>query len=494
VAAQARAGRSRTIAGDEVFKLYDTFGFPVDLVERMAEEAGLAVDLEGFEAAMAEQRRRSRGASAFAGAEREDGEWLSIVQSTPPTVFRGYEDLSGEGELVAIVERGGLWRAILDATPFYAESGGQVGDTGILECDGVRLRVVDTQKDQGRHVHVCLVEEGDPRGLRRGGVVKAAVDAERRLAVARNHSATHLLHAALRAVVGAHVHQKGSLVSPERLRFDVTHFQAVRPEELDRASALVRERILANIPVEVEEMSRDEAIARGALAFFGEKYGERVRVVRMGEFSMELCGGTHVARTGDLGPFVVVHEGSVSSGVRRLEALTAAGAEAHHRGHADLLARLSQMLKIQPEALPERLEKLLAEAAELRARLRERAAARSDGSVRRERVGDVLLVLGLYEGVAAKDLRGLHDGFKGESDRLITVLVAREEGKVSVLITVAKALEDAGWSAQEVFRAGAELLGARGGGRAGMVQAGGSRPEAAESALAAFEARVRRGP
>jgi len=486
----ARRGE-KVVPGKDVFKLYDTFGFPVDLVERMAQETGLTVDLEGFEREMAEQKRRSRGASTFAASETRDEEWLGLLHETPKTRFVGYDRDTADTGLLLAAERDGTWRVVLEETPFYAESGGQIGDTGILESDGIRFRVLDTRKEDDRFVHLCELETGDPRALRSGAAVRAAIDVERRRAIERNHSATHLLHAALREVVGTHVHQKGSLVAPDRLRFDVTHFEAIRQEDLDSAARIVRDHIIADMPVETLEMARDEAIAAGALAFFGEKYGDRVRVVRMGDFSMELCGGTHVGRTGEIGPFLISHEGSVSSGVRRLEALTAEAAESWHKRHETLVGELSRLLKASPDTLVERVEKLLLENAALRGKLRKQSTSTSAAQVRRIDVDGVRLIVGLYENTPAKELRTAYDALKNESERLVALLLGREEGKIGILVTVSKALEGESWDARELFSSVADVLGARGGGRSSMVQAGGSRPEAAEDALARFEARVR---
>jgi alanyl-tRNA synthetase len=483
LAADLKQRGQKTVSGGDVFRLYDTFGFPADLVERMAAEVGFDVDVEGFEAAMAEQRQRSRGASAFAANPEGDEEWTTISRRAPETRFVGYRRLESEGEVTGILDRDGAVRIILDETPFYAESGGQVGDCGRIAGSDVELRVTDTRKDQGRFVHFCEVIAGESRSLAVGSRVRAGVDAERRRAIARHHSATHLLHAALRRVLGTHVHQKGSLVAPERLRFDVTHFQAIGPDELDAAARIVRDQILENLPVEISEMPKDDAIAAGAMAFFGEKYGDRVRVVRMGDFSMELCGGTHVSSTGELGPFVVAHEGSVSSGVRRVEALVAHGADEFYAARQRLLDDACRRLKTRPEALAERIDRLLAKVAELESKAKQQPSQGGADTLRRERLGDILIVAGVLDGVPAKELRGVYDGFKSESERLIGILITRENEKAAVLVTVSKALESEGWSANELFQAGAETLGARGGGRAGMVQAGGSRPNAAADAL-----------
>ncbi len=327
------------IPGEAVFRLYDTYGFPVDLTADMARERGLSIDLEGFENAMAEQRERARQASAFGGGLQLPAE---LVARLPATRFRGYEaEALEDAEVVALLADGRPVEAleaeqdgvvILAETPFYAESGGQVGDTGVLEAPGMRFEVRDTQKIAGQfHAHLGRVRQGR---IARGDRVRAAIDGGRRAAIRLNHSATHLLHAALREVLGSHVQQKGSLVAPDRLRFDFTHFGPLSAEELARVERRVNEQIRANREGEVREMAFDEAIAAGALAFFGDKYGERVRVLRFGDFSVELCGGTHVARTGDIGLFRIVSQSGIAAGVRRIEALTGEAALAFDQAQA----------------------------------------------------------------------------------------------------------------------------------------------------------------
>jgi alanyl-tRNA synthetase len=348
--------------------------------------------------------------------------------------------------------------------------------------------VEDTQKDQGRTIHVCRLEEGDPATLRSGAEVEATVDGERRSAIRRNHTATHLLHAALRQVSGSHVHQKGSLVEPSRLRFDVTHFSSFSREELERAERLVREHILANLPVETFEAAYEEALDLGAMALFGEKYGDRVRVVRIGDISTELCGGTHVSDTGEIGPFLVVGEGSVSAGVRRLEAVTAEGAQEIFRGQRDLLEQLSRLLKVPPESLGERIEKLLEENRQLRSKRKAAGPTQgSDAAVSRWPLGNAVLVSGTFPEVDGKELRELYDRYKKEGARVVVILFAPSGAKMQVLIGVTRALVEAGVDARQVLKAGAEILGARGGGRPELVQAGASGdPSAIPAALDAM--------
>ena len=320
--------RGTVIPGDVVFKLYDTYGFPVDLTNDIARERDLSLDLEGYEAAMRAQRERSRDSGAFTN------DYNATLALDGETEFTGYATLSDRGSVRALLRDGARVDAlaagdegvvILDKTPFYAESGGQVGDTGYLSARGARLEVVDTRKAQGHHLHHGVVREGQ---LRVGDTLSAAVDRDRRQKTRLNHSATHLLHAALREVLGAHVTQKGSLVDAQRLRFDISHPQAVSAEELRAVEDRVNDQIRANTPVGVQVMSLDAAKAAGAVALFGEKYGDEVRVLTMGEerFSVELCGGTHVDRTGDIGLLRITSEGGLAAGIRRIEAVTGASA------------------------------------------------------------------------------------------------------------------------------------------------------------------------
>jgi alanyl-tRNA synthetase len=496
LAARLRAQGSSVVPGDQVFSLYDTFGFPVDLVEQMASEAGFTVDLAAFEDLMAEQKERSRGASRF-HVVTGPGEELDLNR-LPETEFTGYSRTRARSELQAGQRGDGIWRVVLAATPFYGEGGGQVGDTGSIQGEEFLLEVEDTRKERGRFVHYCTLKSGDPARIRPGEPVEAVVDEARRAAIERNHTATHLLHAALRRTVGTHVHQKGSLVEPARLRFDVTHFAAFKPEEILAVEEVVRDQIIRNVRVEAFETDYEDAVKRGAMALFGEKYGDRVRVVKIGDFSLELCGGTHVDRTGEIGPFLVSGEGSVSAGVRRLEALTAAGAESLHRRNHSIVGELGRLLKTGPEGLLARVEKLLEENRGLKSRPRpagEAAAAGSGTSVHRERAGKVLFVSSISPGGDGKALREAYDRVKKEAEDLVAVFCAVGDGKVQVLVAVSPALVKAGWDAREIFQAGAASIAARGGGRPEMVQAGGAGDEGAagqavENMLGAVRARA----
>mgnify|MGYP001173076719 FL=1 len=475
----------KIVSGEKMYLLWDSYGFPADLTQRMAQEVGFDVDMERFEECMGEQRERSRQASDFSVTTAFD--------SVPETEFVGYESLACEGELQAVEEADGSFQVVVSRSPFYGESGGQVGDQGVISGDNFRLAVENTQRDGGRMIHVCRLTDGDAGELCAGAAVKAEVDEATRRATECNHSATHLLHAALREILGDHVHQKGSLVDPSRLRFDVTHFSGIEPGELQQAQELVNQQVRANLPVEINEMDKDEAIEQGAMAFFGEKYGDRVRVVRMGDFSVELCGGTHVSRTGDIGSFALTSEGSVSSGVRRVEALTARGAESWLDGRVQLIDDLARLLKVSAERVEERISRLLEENKELKTRA-PAAAPAAEGDFDKKKIGEILFVSGIFEGLDGKSLRDCFDRVKKESEKVIAVLIAPGEDKVQVLVGVTPSLTAEGWKAGDIFQAGAEQIAARGGGRPEMVQAGGTNPDGASGALKSMESRVEQGP
>jgi alanyl-tRNA synthetase len=347
------------IPGDVVFKLYDTFGFPVDLTADIARERGLTIDQAGFEAAMEQQRDRARAASKFAAASGDS------FKTDASTEFLGYDGTDGVGEIVSLyldgksvasLSAGEDGAVILSATPFYAESGGQIGDTGMLVEDGKLFRVDDTQKSGKANVHFGSVEQGQ---LKVGDKLAAVVDADRRQAIRLNHSATHLMHAALRQVLGDHVTQKGSLVAPDKLRFDFSHYEGVTVDQLQAIEDLVNAEIRKNVAADTSLMTYDDAIESGAMALFGEKYGDKVRVLRLGDYSVELCGGTHVDRTGDIGVFKITHEGGIASGVRRIEAVTGRGAMQWIDANQRTLSDLAGLLKSHPDQAATKVEQLL---------------------------------------------------------------------------------------------------------------------------------------
>ncbi|WP_376690068.1 alanine--tRNA ligase [Wenzhouxiangella sp. EGI_FJ10409] len=480
------------IPGDVAFKLYDTFGFPVDLTRDIARERGLTVDEEGFEYAMGQQRERARAAGKFAGG---DGMPADLIAALPATLFLGYEQHSVEdaevlailvdGKSVDAIDAGGEAVLVLDRTPFYAESGGQVGDTGTLGKEGKRFEVTDTRKFAGAfHGHVGRLAEGS---LRVGDRLSGQIDSQRRADIVRHHSATHLLHSALRAVLGEHVQQKGSLVAPDRLRFDFSHHAPVSDDELAEIERMVNEQIQANVAAEVKEMPFDEAIEAGALAFFDEKYGDDVRVLRFGDFSMELCGGTHVNRMGDIGLFKIVSETGISSGVRRIEAVAG-------RVAVDWLQRLdhsvreaSGALKTSPDQLSERVGQLLGRSRELEKELERlkgklASAAGSDLASQAVEVAGVKLIAAKLEGADPNSLRDTVDQLKNKIGSGVIVLGTAAGDGVRLVAGVTKDLTGK-VKAGDLVNHVASQVGGKGGGRPDFAQAGGSDASALPAAL-----------
>jgi alanyl-tRNA synthetase len=479
------AGRSgKTIAGEDAFRLYDTYGFPADLTADIARERGLNVDMEGFERAMNEQRERARAAGRFEAKGQMPAELASQLK---PTLFLGYDALHGEGSKVLGMVRAGNQvdqladgeegLLILDRTPFYAESGGQVGDTGELLTASGRFEVNDTLKMGGVFFGHAGRWHG-PQPLRRGDLVDARVDAPRRQAIVLNHSATHLLHAALRKVLGDHVTQKGSLVAPERLRFDFSHFKPMSTDELARVEAMVNAEVRRNATAEVRNMAYDDAIEFGAMALFGEKYGDEVRVLRMGEFSTELCGGTHVSRTGDIGLFKLVSEAGVASGVRRIEAVTGAGALAHVVDEERRLGVLSLLLSSSGDDAVEKLRQLFERQKKLEREL-DSLRSKAAGTATADLAGSAIDVDGIkvvaarLEGLDAKLLRDSVDQLKQQLGDSVILLAGAADGRVSLIAGVhGKALGRV--KAGDVVAHIAAQIGGKGGGRADMAQGGGT--------------------
>ena len=470
------------IPGVDAFRLYDTYGFPVDLTADIARERGMTVDMAGFDASMEHQRETARAAGKFGGGVTLSAE---LVASLSPTVFLGYDRLQADGlKVVALIKDGRSVDAVQAGdevivftaqTPFYAESGGQVGDTGVLSAGSVKLAVSDTQKFAGQfHGHVGKLEQGT---LKVGDVLAGAVDAARRSATILNHSATHLLHAALREVLGTHVQQKGSLVAPDRLRFDFSHFQPITAEELAVIERKVNEQVRANNAAEVHNMGMQEALDFGAMALFGEKYGENVRVLKMGEYSTELCGGTHVSRTGDIGLFKITSEGGVSSGVRRIEAVTGQGAldyvadeEARLHEAAQLLGGSVGDVVDKIRQLGERQKKLERELEALKAKVASGATADLGGSA--VDVAGVKVLAVRLEGFDAKALRDAMDRLKQQLGDAIIVLAGVQDGKAALVAGVnGAALGKV--KAGELLAHVAAQIGGKGGGRPDMAQGGG---------------------
>ncbi len=488
--------KGKVIPGETIFKLYDTYGFPVDLTNDIARERHLQLDMAGFEQAMQAQRDRARSASQFVA------DYGKTVKVEGETEFTGYEQLTGPATIQAIYQNGQpveqltigeVGMLVLDRTPFYAESGGQVGDVGQLQSGIGKFEVEDTRKQAGKvFLHFGKVTEGT---IKTGEQVEASVDAERRQATAYNHSATHLLHAALRRVLGEHVTQKGSLVEADRLRFDFSHFEPISQQQLRDIENLVNEQIRQNRPVETRVMSPDEAMAAGALALFGEKYGDQVRVLRMGDFSMELCGGTHVKRTGDIGLFKIVSEGGVAAGVRRIEAVTGQRAlewvdrnEARLEQVAELVKGSRENLNDKVRQLVERNRSLEKELEQLKAKLA--SSQGSDLASQAQEINGLKVLAARLEGADPKSLRDTVDQLKNKLGSSAVVLATVSGDKVSLVAGVSKDSTDR-LKAGELVNMVARQVGGKGGGRPDMAQAGGTQPESLESALASVPDWVR---
>ncbi len=501
----ARLAPGAALPGEIAFRLYDTFGFPLDLTEDVLRSQGRRVDNAGFEVAMKRQRDDARRAWAGSGEAAEERIWFDIRERVGATEFLGYRTTVAEGHIVALVADGAeLSEAaagttvalVVNQSPFYAESGGQMGDEGVMFSHGrAEIAVGDTQKKLGNlHVHLGRVVTGR---IAVGDVVELRVDGRRRAAVAAHHSATHLLHAALRRQLGQHISQKGSLVAPDRLRFDISHPKPITPAELRAIEAEVNLRIRLNTEVATKLMTPEAAIAEGAMALFGEKYGEEVRVVALGgtaaePYSVELCGGTHVTRSGDIGAFKIVGEGAVAAGVRRIEAVCGAAAEAHVARQEEMLAAAATVAKVAAAELPGRIEELVEsrrqlerEIAELRRKLATGGGGAPAPDVRE--VGGVRFATRRLDGVPAKELRGLADELKRQVGSGAVALVTVEDGKASLVVGVTQDLAER-LDAVELLRVGVAALGGKGGGgRPDMAQGGGPDGAAADAALSAIE-------
>ncbi|MDF1782293.1 MAG: alanine--tRNA ligase [Alcanivoracaceae bacterium] len=482
------------IPGDVVFTLYDTHGFPTDLTNDVARERELTLDMEGFETCMEQQRARSRGADAFAA------DYSDRMQIDEQSEFSGYELLDDQatvvalyrdGEQVKTLQSGETGMVVLDRTPFYAESGGQIGDTGELRVGNAVFTVQDTRKRAKAIVHMGVVEGG---ALSAGEKLAANVNVSRRKSIMRNHSATHLMHAALRDVLGEHVSQKGSLVNADYLRFDFSHGESVTAEQIEKIEAIVNEQILANTPVNTQLMDIESAKKAGAMALFGEKYDADVRVLSMGEnnFSMELCGGTHVSRTGDIGLFKVISEGASSSGVRRIEAVTGARALNAMRELERTVTKVAGVLKTSTEQVFSRVEQLAARSRELEKeidRLKQKLASGSGNDLMSsvKEINGVKVLVTQLEGADGKTLRTAVDQLKDKLGSGVILLAAVEGEKISLVAGVTKDLTGR-FNAGELVRLASEVLGGKGGGRADMAQGGGTNPGALNEAFAAAEA------
>ena len=493
--AEASKLTSSIIPGETVFRLYDTYGFPADLTADVARERGLTIDQEGFDVAMEAQRGRARAASKF-GVDLRDS-----VKLSGKTDFSGYDRFAESARVTALIFDGAVVEAlkpgqegqvILDHTPFYAESGGQVGDTGVLSTPDARYTVRDTQKVGASFAHVGVLESGE---LHVGDAIDAQVDQERRKAIALNHSATHLLHAALRKILGTHVEQKGSLVAPDRLRFDFSHTQALSAEELRQVEDLVNSAIRENAAVETRVMALDDARAAGAISLFGEKYESDVRVLSIGDFSMELCGGTHVERAGDIGLFKITGESGVAAGVRRVEALTGRGAYQWVVHTDQVLRDIAAMLRGSREDVDEKVRELLERSRKLEKEVQQLKSKLASGhgadlSSHAKDVGGVKVLAVQIDGADVRSLRDAMDQLKSKLGSSVIVLASVLDGKVVLVAGVSEDLV-ARMKAGEIAGQVAEKVGGRGGGRADFAQAGGTQPENLGAALAGVESLVR---
>lgn len=493
-----KASGENTIPGVELFKLYDTYGFPLDLARDIAEDNALTIDEQGFEKEMETQKVRAR--ASWAGGDTGIAEiYRKLLREAGPTEFLGYETLKAEGTILAVIKDGALVveakegdevEIILNKSPFYGESGGQVGDKGVLSGEALRIEVTDTKKIDEIISHICIIR----RGVVNAGIrVYTSVDEERRKAIMRNHTATHLLQSALRAVLGDHVKQAGSLVEQERLRFDFTHFSPLKEREIEEVERIVNEKIMENMSVEASTMSIDDAIGSGAIALFGERYGEKVRVVRAGDFSAELCGGTHCSATGEIGLFKIVSEGSVASGIRRIEALTGTGALEFVRAEEEELKKVAGLLKVSASLtrkgekvlrVAERLEKSITHTKLLEKeleRLKGKALVGKADAILQNvvMVNNIKVLSCRIDGYDSKTLRDLADKLRDKMGSGILVLGSVLNGEVSYVAMVTKDLTPR-LNAGEILKV---ITGGKGGGRADMAQGGAKDVEGIDEAL-----------
>jgi alanyl-tRNA synthetase len=500
------------LKGETAFTLYDTYGFPLDLTQDALRSRGIAVDTDAFSAAMERQREKARESWKGSGDAATEAVWFALREKLGATEFLGYETETAEGVVSALVKdgkevatlgKGESGAVVVNQTPFYGESGGQVGDTGVMTADGMRFRVTDTQKKAGDlFVHTGTVEEGT---LKPDASLVLSVDHDRRSAIRQNHSATHLLHEALRQVLGDHVAQKGSLVAPDRLRFDFSHPKPMTAEEIEQVEDIANDFVIQNAPVITRLMALEDARASGARALFGEKYGDEVRVVAMGEgggntmgWSVELCGGTHVRRTGDIGLIAGLSDSGVAAGVRRIEALTGTAARKAARHLGELARTAAAELKAPLEDLPGRIAQVMDERRRLERELsdaKKKLAMGGGGKVDAadgvRTVGDVKFLARAVEGIDLKDLRSLADeGKKQVGSGIVAIVGKSDDGKAGIVVGVTADLT-ARFSAVDLVRKGAEALGGKGGGgRPDMAQAGGPDGSKADAALAAVEAAI----
>ena len=495
--ARIKAGNGKVIPGDVLFKLYDTFGFPLDLVADMARDMDLVLDEEGYRKAMQEQRDKARAAWAGSGEEKIKPVYKEVAKGVKKTVFTGYDMLEGTAEIAAIIKgnkkvdeahEGDEAEIVLDQTPFYAESGGQVGDKGELLGEAAKFAVSDTAKPvEGIFVHKGTVKKGS---FKTGDAVLAKVEAEDRLDAVRHHTATHILHATLRSVLGEHVKQSGSLVAPDRLRFDFTHYTALTEREKERVEQLVNERIIENHPVETTVMDVDQAIATGAMALFDEKYGDKVRVVNVRDVSRELCGGTHAKASGDIGLFKIVSEVGIAAGVRRIEALAGRRAFQAVKKEEQSLREIAELLKASDPDVVGRVERLMSQLREAEKeleKLKHKMQSSQAGDIISEarEINGVRVLAKRVDNMEQKDLRDFGDKLRDKLGSGILALGSAKDGKVSLVVMVSKDLLGR-FHAGHIIKDMASILGGTGGGKPDLAQAGGKDPGKLDEALEAL--------
>ncbi len=493
--AEMKQNDIKVLDGEKAFRLYDTYGFPIDLTKEILEEDGLSVDEQGFEREMENQRERARAARHDTDYMGEDDQTYKLIPTDVSTVFEGYESLETDSQILVIIKdeekvetarEGDEILFVMDKTPFYAESGGQIGDSGVVENENVKVRVDDTQKIVGnRIVHRGVVIEGS---LNTGDMVKAKVDEERRIATARNHSATHLLHKALREVLGSHVEQAGSLVTPSRLRFDFSHFAPLTKEEIEKVEQLVNEKILEGLAIEVFETSLSKAKELGAAALFGEKYKDVVRVVKMGDFSIELCGGTHLRNTAQAGLFKIISESGVAAGVRRIEAVTGAAVYQRIKELENTINDIAEELKTNPNNIVQRLKSISKQLKEYEKEIDKFKAELAKSSIddllkNTKKIGDMTYITAELSGQDAKGLREVADLIRDRIKSGVVVLASESQGKVLFVAAATKDAVAKGVHAGNLLREVAKIAGGGGGGRPDMAQAGGKDPSKISAAL-----------
>ena len=494
---EMKAAGEKTLSGENAFKLYDTYGFPLDLTKEILEEKGYGIDEEGFQKAMEEQRVKARTAREVTNYMGADATVYDEIDVNVTTKFEGYDHLTYDSEITVLTTEKEIVTSLVEGqkgtvfvkeTPFYATMGGQEGDCGVIETANGKFVVEDTIKLRGgKFGHVGRMESGM---LSTGETVTLKVNEQARRDTEKNHSATHLLQKALKTVLGSHVEQKGSLVTPDRLRFDFAHFQAMTPEEIAQTETLVNKEIQAALPVVTDVMNIEEAKKSGAMALFGEKYDQKVRVVSMGDFSKELCGGTHVKNTSSIMLFKIVSEAGIAAGVRRIEALTGNGVIEYYKKQETMLQEVAKVLKAQPAEITEKITHLQAEVKSLQSEnesLKSKLAQGSLGDVMNQIVDvkGVKLLAAKVEGVDMNGLRDLGDQLKEKIGEGVVVLAAVNGGKVNLLAMATDAAQKAGAHAGNLIKGVAAIVGGGGGGRPNMAQAGGKNPEKADEAVKA---------